>query len=95
MIKLCDINLAARDKLPPAFQDKSGMRVHNIAAFIGLLNAVLAGNTRVSCKRRSLRITLHLGGEKGIDLMRRVAVSIDPVVMLDAALQEVALVTWM
>lgn len=94
MSELCDIKFAARDKLPHAFQDKSGMRFHIAAAFIASLNAVLAGNTRVSRKRRSLHITLHLGDEKGNGLIRRVAVSTVPVVMLDAALLEAALETW-
>jgi hypothetical protein len=42
----------------------------------------------VSCKRRGLRITLRVGTKKGEGLMRRLAVSTDPVVMLAAALQE-------
>ena len=42
------------------------------------------------CKRKGLKITLTVGTRKGDGLMRRLAVSKDPVVMLNAALQEAA-----
>jgi hypothetical protein len=90
MIKLCDINPAAKTKLPPAFPDKSGVGVHYIDAFIAPMNAALPDNTRVSCKRKGLKVTLRVGAKKGDGLMRRLDVSRDPVVMLDAALQEAA-----
>jgi len=44
----------------------------------------------VKCKRRGLKITLTAGAKKGEGLMRRLEVSADPIVMLDAALQEAA-----
>ena len=92
MIKLCDLNPAAQEKLPPGFRDKSGIGVHYIDAFIAPMNATLAdaAATRVSCKRKGLRLTLRVGAKKGDGLMRRLAVSADPVVMLEAALQEAA-----
>jgi len=92
MIKLCDINPAAKDKLPPGFRDKSGIGVHYVDAFLTPMNATLAdaAATRVSCKRKGLRLTLRVGAKKGDGLMRRLAVSADPVVMLEAALQEAA-----
>ena len=92
MIKLCDINPAAKEKLPPAFRDKSGIGVHYVDAFLTPMNATLADTaaTRVSCKRKGLRLTLRVGTKKGDGLMRRLAVSADPVVMLDAALQDAA-----
>ncbi|MGH7975326.1 MAG: hypothetical protein ACREC8_01550, partial [Limisphaerales bacterium] len=46
--------------------------------------------TRVGCKRKGLKITLTVGAKKGEGLLRRLAVSKDPVVMLPAALQEAA-----
>ena len=63
MIKLCDIATAATDKLPPAFTDKSGVGVHYVDAFIAPMNAALADATatRVSCKRKGLRVTLRVG----------------------------------
>ncbi|HVT73755.1 MAG TPA: hypothetical protein VHD61_11490 [Lacunisphaera sp.] len=92
MFKLCDINPAAREKLPPGFRDKSGIGVHYVDAFIAPMNATLPdpAATRVSCKRKGLRLTLRVGARKGDGLMRRLAVSADPVIMLPAALQEAA-----
>ncbi len=90
MIKLCDLNPAARQKLPPAMADKSGIGVHYVDAFLAPMNAALADGTRVSCKRKGLRVTLRVGEKKGDGLMRRLAVGPDPVVMLEAALREAA-----
>jgi hypothetical protein len=90
MIKLCDVNPAAREKLPPAFRDKSGIGVHYVDAFVAPMNASLPDNVRVSCKRKGLRLTLRVGTKKGDGLMRRLAVSADPVVMLKGALEEAA-----
>lgn len=91
MIKLCDIDPAASAKLPPAFTDKSGVGVHYIDAYVKPMNATLPDGTRVSCKRRGLRVTLKVGPtKKGDGLMRRLQVSPDPVVMLQACLQEAA-----
>jgi hypothetical protein len=92
MNKLCDINQAAKEKLPPGFRDKSGIGVHYVDAFLKPMNAALpdAAATRVSAKRKGLRVTLRVGTKKGDGLMRRLTVSEDPVVMLQAALQEAA-----
>lgn len=89
-IKLCDVNSAAKDKLPALTDDKSGIGVHYIDAYIKPMNTKLEDGTAVRCKRRGLKITLSAGAKKGEGLMRRLAVSRDPVVMLDAALQEAA-----
>ena len=90
MTKLCDINPAAREKLPPNFSDKSGIGVHYTDAFIKPMNVKLPDGTRVGCKRKGLKITLTVGTRKGEGLMRRLQVSKDPVVMLSAALQDAA-----
>jgi hypothetical protein len=90
MTKLCDINQAAKEKLPPAFSDKSGIGVHYTDAFIKPMNTTLQDGTRVVCKRKGLKVTLTVGTKKGEGLMRRLDVSPDPVVMLQAALQEAA-----
>jgi hypothetical protein len=90
MHKLCDINPAAKDKLPSVFRDKSGIGVHYVDAFIAPMNATLPDNVRVSCKRKGLRLTLRVGTKKGDGLMRRLEVSPDPEIMLRAALQEAA-----
>jgi hypothetical protein len=54
------------------------------------MNVKLEDGTAVKCKRRGLKIVLSAGGKKGEGLMRRLEVSADPVVMLNAALQEAA-----
>jgi hypothetical protein len=90
MMKLCDVNVAALDKLPAQTDDKSGIGVHYVDAYIKPMNAALEDGTRVKCKRRGLKVTLTVGDKSGDGLMRRLEVSRDPVVMLDAALQEAA-----
>jgi hypothetical protein len=90
MIKLCDINIAAKEKLPPASPDKSGIGVHYTDAFLKPMNTKLPDGTRVSCKRKGLKVTLTVGTKKGEGLMRRLQVSKDPVVMLSTALQDAA-----
>ena len=90
MIKLCEINQTAKEKLPPTSLDKSGIGVHYVDAFIKPMNTKLEDGTRVSCKRKGLKITLTIGTKKGEGLMRRLDVSKDPVVMLNAALEEAA-----
>ncbi len=89
-IKLCDVNHAAIEKLPAKTEDKSGIGVHYVDAYIKPLNTTLEDGTIVKCKRRGLKITLTAGEKKGDGLMRRLQVGADPVVMLDAALQEAA-----
>jgi hypothetical protein len=88
--KLCDINPAAADKLPGKVDDKSGIGVHYVDAYLKPMNAKLPDGTLVKCKRRGLKVTLQAGTKKGDGLMRRLEVSPDPVVMLAAALQEAA-----
>jgi hypothetical protein len=89
-VKLCDVNAAAAEKLPEHSGDKSGIGVHYVDAYIKPLNVKLEDGTPVRCKRRGLKITLSAGPKKGEGLMRRLDVSRNPVVMLDAALQEAA-----
>lgn len=89
-VKLCDVNPAAREKLPALTDDKSGIGVHYVDAWIKPMNTKLEDGTPVKCKRRGLKIVLSAGAKKGEGLMRRIDVSPDPVVMLDAALQEAA-----
>ncbi len=84
------MNADAVNKLPKHTDDKSGIGVHYVDAYIKPMNVKLEDGTPVKCKRRGLKITLSAGAKKGEGLMRRLAVSPDPVVMLDAALQEAA-----
>ncbi len=88
--KLCDLNPAAPEKLPQFTGDKSGVGVHYMDAYLKPMNTKLPDGTPVRCKRRGLKVMLTVGTRKGEGLMRRLDVSRDPVVMLDAALQEAA-----
>jgi len=89
-VKVCDVNPAAESKLPEHTSDKSGIGVHYVDAFIKPMNVKLEDGTAVKCKRRGLKIMLSAGAKKGEGLMRRLDVSRDPIVMLNAALQEAA-----
>jgi hypothetical protein len=89
-IKLCEVNPAALEKLPHLTDDKSGIGVHYVDAYLKPMNAQLPDGTFVKCKRRGLKIALSAGTKKGEGLMRRLDVGTNPVVMLDAALQEAA-----
>jgi hypothetical protein len=89
-IKLCDVNPAAVDKLPGKMDDKSGIGVHYVDAYIKPMNVKLEDGTAVRCKRRGLKLTFSAGTKKGEGLMRRLDVSRDPIIMLEAALQEAA-----
>lgn len=90
MTKLCEIDPTAKDKLPPKYLDKSGIGVHYVDAMIKPMKTKLEDGTRVSCKRKGLKLMLRVGGKKGEGLMRRLEVSKDPVVMFEAAIQEAA-----
>jgi hypothetical protein len=88
--RVCEINPVAATKLPQHTDDKSGIGVHYVDAYIKPMNVKLEDGTPVKCKRRGLKIALSVGTKKGEGLMRRLDVSSDPIVMLDAALQEAA-----
>ncbi len=64
--------------------------MHYVDAYLKPMNTKLEDGTSVKCKRRGLKIVLSVGTKKGEGLMRRLDVSRDPIVMLDAALQEAA-----
>lgn len=86
--KLCDVNAAALDKLPAWTDDKSGIGVHYVDAWLKPMNATLADGTPVKAKRRGLKVTVTAGTKKGEGLMRRLEVGPDPETMLQAALKE-------
>ncbi len=90
MVKICDIDQTAQTKLSPEIHDKSGIGAHYTDAFIKPMNTNLEDGTRISCKRKGLKIILGIGAKKGEGLMRRLDVSKDPVIMLNAALQDAA-----
>jgi len=88
--KLCDIDPAVKQKLPEFTNDRSGIGVHYVDAFLKPMNRKLDDGTPVRWKRRGLKITFAAGAKKGEGIMRRLDHGPDPVAMLDAALQEAA-----
>ena len=89
-VKICAVNQVALQKLPRHTDDKSGIGVHYVDAYLKPMNVTLEDGTPMKCKRRGLKITVTAGPAKGEGLLRRLDVSADPIVMLDAALQEAA-----
>ncbi len=89
-IELAPENSAAADMLRPEKNDRSGVGVHYVDAYLKPLRAgvALPDGMKFSAKRRGLKVTLTLGTQKGEALMRRLSISTDPVVMLRAALDE-------
>ena len=61
---LCHVNAAAIDKLPAKTDDKSGIGVHYVDAYLKPMNAKLRGRHAVKCKRRGLKIVLTVSGEE-------------------------------
>jgi hypothetical protein len=88
--RLCDVNAEAVGKLPPGTDDRSGVGVHYVDAYISPMNRQLEDGTWVKCRRRGLKIVLSVGDRTGEALLRRLDVGPDPVAMLDAALREAA-----
>jgi hypothetical protein len=89
-LRICDVNPDVAARLPEHTEDRSGIGVHYVDAFIKPMNATLEDGTTVACKRRGLKVTLTVGDRKGEGLMRRLEKGPDPVAMLDAALAEAA-----
>lgn len=89
-LQVCDVNLEAAARLPEHTDDRSGIGVHYVDAFLKPMNVTLEDGTIVKCKRRGLKVMLAVGTRKGGGLIRRLANGPDPVVMLDAALREAA-----
>lgn len=89
--RLCEVNAAAREKLPEHTGDKSGVGVHYVDAYLKPLNVTLEDGTAVTCRRKGLKIVFSAAGNKGEGLLRRLQDGPDPAVILDVALREAAL----
>jgi hypothetical protein len=86
--RLCTVCADARSRLPEHTDDKSGIGVHYVDAFLKPMNATLADGTAVKAKRRGLKVTISIDTTKGDGLLRRLAVGPDPVAMTEAAIRE-------
>lgn len=80
---------SASQKLAADFPDNSGIGVHYMDQYLKPLN-VKSDDFEVKAKRRGLKVSLKINGTVGSGLMRRLDISDDPRVMLQAALKEAA-----
>ena len=53
-MKICEVNQGALQKLPRHTDDKSGIGVHYVDAYIKPMNVTLEDGTPMKCKRRGL-----------------------------------------
>jgi hypothetical protein len=83
-------NPAAPDMLRPEKNDRSGVGVHYVDAWLKPVRAgvLLADGRKFSVKRRGLKVTMALGSEKSHGLLRRLDNGPTPVEMLRGALDE-------
>jgi hypothetical protein len=93
-VTLCPVPAAALDQLPAKTDDKSGVGVHYVDAYLKALSAKREDGIAVKAKRRGLKVVLTVksagGARNGEGLLRRLAHGPDPIPVLDAALQEAA-----
>ena len=83
-------NKEAEQKLAADFSDNSGIGVHYMDAYLKPFNSKVEGKYEVKVKRRGLKVSLKINDAVGHGLMRRLEVSSDPKIMLQAALKEAA-----
>ena len=79
----------AEAKLADSYADNSGIGVHYVDEYIKQFN-MKNEEFEVKAKRKGLKVMLKINGTLGTGLMRRLEVSTDPKVMLQAALAEAA-----
>ncbi len=79
----------AEAKLESDFVDNSGIGIHYVDEYIKQLN-IKNNDFEIKAKRKGLKVMLKINGTLGVGLMRRLEVSSDPRVMLQAALKEAA-----
>ena len=87
--KICDEDRAAAE-LPPRVDDKSGIGVYYVDAYLKPLNTTLEDGRKVTGKRKGLKITLQIGDAAGEGLLRRIENGPDVRSMLRHALEEAA-----
>ena len=88
--KVGNENPNAVEKLADDFVDNSGVGVHYMDAYLDTFNNEVMEGHEVKVKRRGLKVSLKIDGVVGSGLMRRLDVSSDPKVMLQAAIKEAA-----
>ena len=94
-VTLCPVPAAALDKLPAKTDDKSGVGVHYVDAYLKAMSGKREDGLAVKAKRRGLKVVLTVKNAAGVartgeGLLRRLAHGPDPIPVLDAALHEAA-----
>ena len=89
-IRLADENTEAKQLIPPTAPDGSGIGVNYVEAYIKPLNVELDDGTKVSCKRKGLKITLSVGDKTGEAILRRIEHGPDAKNILRQALETAA-----
>lgn len=89
-VQVAPENREAEQWIPPARPDGSRIGVNYADAYLQALNTTLQDGTRISCRRRGLKITLVIGDRQGEGLMRRLEQGPDVREILRGALEEAA-----
>lgn len=89
--KVGNENTDAVQMLAEDFVDNSAIGVHYMDAYLDTFNNEVLEGHEVKVKRRGLKVSLKIDGVVGSGLMRRLDVSADPKVMLQAAITEAAI----
>lgn len=83
-------NTDAEKLIPPAAPDGSGIGVNYVDAYIKPLNVELEDGTKITCKRKGLKIMLSIGAQTGEAIMRRIEHGPDVKTILRQALDAAA-----
>lgn len=89
-VKLGAVPEEATRLLAEVDDDASGIGVNYADAYLKILKKTLPDGTKVSCKRRGLKLTLKIGERTGEGLMRRLEHGPDVRRILHRALTEAA-----
>ncbi len=89
--RIADLNTEAEQLIPPAAPDGSRIGVNYVDAYIKPMNVELDGGTKVTCKRKGLKILLTIGDNQGEALMRRLEHGPDVKEILRHALETAAI----
>ena len=84
------INAEAEQLLPPNQPDGSRIGVNYIDAYLKPMNVSLEDGTKVTCKRKGLKILLTIGDKQGEAILRRIEHGPDEQAILQQALEAAA-----
>ncbi len=87
-LKLIDEKTEAQKWLPESQPDGSRIGVSYADAYIKPMNKILEDDTKVTCKRRGLKISVQVGDNSGEALMRRLDNGPDVQDILQSALTD-------